>query len=174
MAIGGLERITSGTIRVAGHELAHLSEDDLARFRRDNVGIVFQSFHLIATMTALENVAVPLEFRGLDDAFERARANSTGSGSAIGSTTIRGSCRAASSSGWRLRAPSRRAPRSSWPTSRPAISTSRPARRSWTCCSRSGRDHGTTLLLVTHDRALAESCDRVIEIRDGRITAGGE
>src|SRR5687768_8448223 len=66
MAIGGLERITGGTICVAGKELAKLDEDELAVFRRDNVGIVFQSFHLIATMTALENVAVPLEFRGLD------------------------------------------------------------------------------------------------------------
>ena len=72
MAIGGLEPITSGTIRVAGRELERLGEDELAVFRRDNVGIVFQSFHLIATMTALENVAVPLELAGDPDAGRRA------------------------------------------------------------------------------------------------------
>ncbi|MCH8066870.1 MAG: ABC transporter ATP-binding protein, partial [Chloroflexi bacterium] len=74
MVIAGLERASSGTVTTAGHDLAELSEDALALFRRDHVGIVFQDFHLIGTMTALENTAVPLEFAGLDDAFERARA----------------------------------------------------------------------------------------------------
>jgi putative ABC transport system ATP-binding protein len=74
MVIAGLEKITSGMVRTAGIPLDGLSEDDLARFRRDHVGVVFQDFHLIPTMTALENVAVPLEFGGAGDAFERARA----------------------------------------------------------------------------------------------------
>ena len=71
MIIGGLERPTSGTVRVAGHDLVGMGEDDLARFRRDHVGIVFQNFHLVPTMTALENVAIPLEFAGRSDAFAR-------------------------------------------------------------------------------------------------------
>jgi len=73
MVMAGLERASSGMVRVAGHELGAMSEDQLAAFRRDYTGIVFQSFHLIATMTALENVAVPLELAGRRDAFARAR-----------------------------------------------------------------------------------------------------
>ena len=72
MVTAGLERITSGTVSVAGQDYAALDEDGLALFRRDNIGIVFQSFHLITTMSALENVAVPLEFAGRTDAFELA------------------------------------------------------------------------------------------------------
>ena len=68
MVIAGLERASRGEVTVAGQNLQGKSEDQLAAFRRDNVGIVFQSFHLIPTMTALENVAVPLEFRGAKDA----------------------------------------------------------------------------------------------------------
>jgi len=73
MVIAGLEKITSGRVCTAGVDLNGLDEDALARFRRDHVGVVFQDFHLIPTMTALENVAVPLEFGGAGDAFERAR-----------------------------------------------------------------------------------------------------
>ncbi|MCK5658603.1 MAG: ATP-binding cassette domain-containing protein, partial [Alphaproteobacteria bacterium] len=72
MVLAGLEKPTSGTVEVAGTELGGLSEDDLATFRRDNIGIVFQNFHLIPTMTALENVAIPLEFAGHKDAFKNA------------------------------------------------------------------------------------------------------
>ena len=74
MVAAGLEAPTSGRVSVAGTDLTRLGEDALARFRRAHVGIVFQSFHLIPTMTALENVAVPLELQGAKDAFERARA----------------------------------------------------------------------------------------------------
>lgn len=72
MVLAGLERPSEGAVRVAGEDLTRLNEDGLARFRRAHVGIVFQSFHLIPTMTALENVAIPLEFAGRADAFERA------------------------------------------------------------------------------------------------------
>src|SRR6187401_1207670 len=74
MVTAGLERADTGSVMVAGEALSTLSEDALARFRGRNVGIVFQSFHLIPTMTALENVAVPLELAGDADAFDRARA----------------------------------------------------------------------------------------------------
>ncbi|WP_241665433.1 ABC transporter ATP-binding protein [Teichococcus oryzae] len=73
MLLAGLERPSGGSLRVAGEDMARLDEDALARFRRDQLGIVFQAFHLVPTMTALENVAVPLEFAGRGDAFERAR-----------------------------------------------------------------------------------------------------
>jgi putative ABC transport system ATP-binding protein len=74
MVMAGLERDTGGSVRVAGHELAGLGEDALALIRGANIGIVFQSFHLVPTMTALENVALPLELAGKADAFEVARA----------------------------------------------------------------------------------------------------
>ena len=74
MVIAGLERLDSGEITILGTPLTGLSEDALAAFRGENIGIVFQSFHLIANMTALENAAIPLELAGRRDAFERARA----------------------------------------------------------------------------------------------------
>ena len=73
MVVAGLERPTEGTVRVAGNDITHLSEDKLALFRREHTGIVFQNFHLVPTMTALENVALPLEFAGRAHAFESAR-----------------------------------------------------------------------------------------------------
>jgi putative ABC transport system ATP-binding protein len=174
MAIGGLERITGGTIRVAGQDLAHMDEDALARFRRDNVGIVFQSFHLIATMTALENVAVPLEFRGLDDAFERARSELERVGLGHRLDHYPGQL----SGGEQQRVAIARAVAAGAaivmadePTGNLDQQT---GQEIMDLLFALGRDQGTTLLLVTHDRALAESCDRVIEIRDGRITANAQ
>ena len=130
MVLAGLERADTGSIVVAGSDLRALDEDALARFRGRNVGIVFQSFHLIPTMTALENVAVPLELAGDADAFEpRPRRNWPRSAWPSGCTTIRRSFPAASSSA--SRSPARWRPiRRSWsPTSRPAISTRPPASR---------------------------------------------
>ena len=72
MVISGLEKPTSGKVHVAGRDLDPLNEDELARMRRDHIGIVFQSFHLVSTMTALENVALPLEFAGKSEAFDAA------------------------------------------------------------------------------------------------------
>jgi predicted ABC-type transport system involved in lysophospholipase L1 biosynthesis ATPase subunit len=118
MVMAGLERADTGSIEVAGSDLRRLDEDGLARFRGRNVGIVFQSFHLIPTMTALENVAVPLELAGWGQ-----------SGSGSGSITIRRNCPAASSSAWRSPARCPPIPPSWWLTSRPAIWTSPPASR---------------------------------------------
>ena len=73
MVIAGLEKATSGIVQVNNIDLNTLDEDGLAVFRRENMGIVFQNFHLVPTMSALENVAIPIEFAGFDDAFEQAR-----------------------------------------------------------------------------------------------------
>ena len=86
MALSGLEKPSSGVVRVAGTDLTVINEDDLARFRRQHVGIVFQSFHLVPTMTALENVALPLEFAAADNPAEQAKAalEKTGLGDRLG------------------------------------------------------------------------------------------
>ena len=78
MIMGGLERATAGKVMVDGQDLSAMDEDQLALFRRDRMGVVFQSFHLIPTMTALENVATPLELAGRADAFDRAREDPVG------------------------------------------------------------------------------------------------
>ena len=105
MVLGGLERPTAGRIAVAGQELAGLDEDDLARLRRRSIGIVLQSFHLLPTMTALENVAVPLELAGRRNAAEAAGRRSAGSDWPTAPVIIPDSCPAANSSGWRSPGP---------------------------------------------------------------------
>ena len=117
MLIGGLERATSGSVRALGHDLTAMNEDALARFRRDHMGIVFQSFHLIPTMTALENVATPLELAGHRDAFERAETELGKMG-----LTDRIHHYPTQMSG-------------GWPTSQRATSTPPLALRSWICFS---------------------------------------
>ena len=137
MVMAGLERPDSGEVVVNGTPFNALDEDALARFRGRQVGIVFQSFHLIPTMTALENVAVPLELAGNPDASSRARREELDLGrvSATGCIIIPRNCPAASSSASRW--PARWRPiRRFWSrTSRPEISTKPPASRSSTCCS---------------------------------------
>lgn len=137
MVIAGLERATAGRVRVAGADLSDLDEDRLATFRRDNVGIVFQAFHLMQTMTALENVAVPLELAGDRGAFARARELLAAVGLEQRLEHYPGQLSGANSSASPWPAPSRPAPASCWPTSRRAISTARPAATSSTCCSTS-------------------------------------
>ena len=120
---------------VAGEDLGTLDEDALARFRGRNIGIVFQSFHLIPTMTALENVAVPLELAGRRRRLRARRDELAAVGVGERLTTIRRSCPAASSSAWRSPARSRPTRRSASPTSRPAISTRPTGARSSISCS---------------------------------------
>jgi putative ABC transport system ATP-binding protein len=172
MVIAGLERLTSGAVRVAGTDYADMNEDDLALFRRDHIGIVFQSFHLIPTMTALENVAVPLEFAGRKDAFTVAAAELTAVGLGHRIDHYPGQL----SGGEQQRVALARAfavkPRlllADEPTGNLDSATGQqiidllfalPARA------------GTTLMLITHDAALAQRCDRVVHIADGVIVDG--
>lgn len=170
MLMGGLERATSGQVLALGQDLTTMNEDQLARFRRGNMGVVFQSFHLIPTMTALENVATPLELAGARDAFERAEAELR----AVGLGARMDHYPAQMSGGEQQRVALARAA-----APRPAILLA--DEPTGNLDGENGqaimdlllglRDaHGATLVLVTHAPELAARCDRVIGLRDGRIT----
>ncbi len=169
MLIGGLERPTSGHIRVAGQDLSTLDEDGLARFRRDNVGIVFQNFHLVPTMTALENVALPAEFAGRDDAFDRAAEGLRAVGLAHRLEHYPGQL----SGGEQQRVALARAlvarPRLVLADEPTGNLDGETGRQVIALLFDLARRHGTTLILITHDHALAESCDRIVRLTDGRI-----
>ena len=170
MVMAGLERPDSGEVVVGGTPFNALDEDALARFRGRQVGIVFQSFHLIPTMTALENVAVPLELAGNPDASRRAaqELTSVGLGDAAASLSRR-NCPAANSSASRWPARWRPIRRSWWRTSRPAISTRATGKQIVDLLFTKHAERGMTLVLVTHDTSLAQRCDRVVRLRSGRI-----
>ena len=169
MLMGGLERATSGKIDALGHDLTEMNEDALARFRRDHMGVVFQSFHLIPTMTALENVATPLELAGHRDAFDRAEAELE----AVGLGHRSGHYPAQMSGGEQQRVALARAC-----APRPDVLLADEPTGNLDGTNGAAimdllfglRDkHGATLILVTHSNALADRCDRVIRLRDGRI-----
>ncbi|WP_127104870.1 ABC transporter ATP-binding protein [Pararhodobacter zhoushanensis] len=169
MLMGGLESATSGSVRALGQDLTTMNEDALARFRRGNMGVVFQSFHLIPTMTALENVATPLELAGHKDAFERADAELT----AVGLGSRIHHYPAQMSGGEQQRVALARAA-----VPRPAIlladeptgNLDGPNGQAIMDLLFGLRDrHGATLVLVTHSPELAARCDRVIHLRDGKI-----
>ncbi|MFV0512954.1 MAG: ABC transporter ATP-binding protein [Jhaorihella sp.] len=169
MLMGGLERATGGTIAVLGHDLTALDEDALARFRRDHMGIVFQSFHLIPTMTALENVATPLELAGARDAFARAQAELE----AVGLAHRAGHYPAQLSGGEQQRVALARAS-----APRPDILLADEPTGNLDAANGAAiiemlfglRDrHGATLVLVTHADDLAARCDRVVRLHDGAV-----
>ncbi|MDE1152895.1 MAG: ABC transporter ATP-binding protein [Micavibrio sp.] len=169
MVLGGLEKPTGGTVTVAGARLNGMDEDALAVFRRDNIGIIFQNFHLIPTMTALENVAVPLEFAGVADAFTKAEAALT----AVGLNHRLRHYPGQLSGGEQQRVAIARAfvttPRlilADEPTGNLDADTGAAVTRILFDLT---RQHGTTLVLVTHDAALAAACDIAVHIRDGEI-----
>ena len=171
MLMAGLERPDSGRIVVDGTDLAALDEDRLARFRGRRIGIVFQSFHLVPTMTALENVALPLELAGEGDAFERARAELQ----AVGLGHRMQHYPAQLSGGEQQRVAIARAI-----VSNPAILVA--DEPTGNLDENTGesiidllfalkRDRGATLVLVTHDLNLARLCDRMVRLRSGHIEA---
>ncbi|HEY3918155.1 MAG TPA: ABC transporter ATP-binding protein [Stellaceae bacterium] len=173
MVLGGLERISSGRVAIAGTDLAALDEDALARFRRDRIGIVFQSFHLVPTMTALENVAVPLELAGRRDAFAAAEAGLTAVG--LKDRLLHYPSQLSGGEQQRVAIARAFAPRPSLlladePTGNLDGDT---GRQVIDLLFALHAEHGTTLLLITHDPALAERCDRIIPLRDGRIAEPG-
>jgi putative ABC transport system ATP-binding protein len=169
MVLAGLERPDQGSVTVAGQDIGKLDEDALARFRGRQIGIVFQSFHLIPTMTAQENVAVPLELAGRRDAFQRAATEleAVGLGARIGHYP------AQLSGGEQQRVALARAL-----APRPAILVA--DEPTGNLDETTGREvidlmfarftaHAMTLVLITHDAPLARRCDRVIRLRSGRI-----
>lgn len=170
MVAAGLQRPSAGSVTVAGQDLGLLDEDALARFRRDHVGVVFQGFHLIPTMTAEENVAVPLEFAGRKDAFDVARAQLD----AVGLGHRMGHYPGQLSGGEQQRvalarafAPGPRLLLADEPTGNLDGETGALV---MDLLFRLHDEQNTTLMLITHDQALAGRCDRVIRIQDGAIT----
>ena len=170
--IAGLERPSAGSVRVAGHDLGAMSEDALALFRRGHVGIVFQSFHLVPTMTALENVAIPLELAGLRGAFEEAgeTLDRVGLGHRLGHYP------AQLSGGEQQRVAIARAfvgkPKlllADEPTGNLDGDTGRDVVNTLFGLR---AERGTTLLFITHEERLASRCDRIVRLRDGRVVGG--
>ncbi len=135
LLLAGLERPASGRVAVDGVDLGSLGADALADLRRDRVGIVFQSFHLLPSLSALDNAALPLQMAGRRDAREAAHAMLTRVGLGDRLQHRPSELSAASNSGWRLRAPWCTARACCWPTSPPVTSTTRPPNRCATCCS---------------------------------------
>ena len=175
MVISGLESVTAGRIEAAGHDISSLDEDSLARFRRDHVGIVFQNFHLVPTMTAQENVALPLEFAGRDAAFVRAREQLETVGLGHRLAHYPGQL----SGGEQQRVALARA----FVTEPKILLADEPTGS----LDQANGDaiiellfalqqrFGTTLILVTHAPELASRCTRIVQLVDGRIdgTDGG-
>ncbi len=167
--IAGLDRPTAGSIRLDGLEITTLAESEMARFRRKNIGYIFQSFHLIPTLTAQENVAVPLELRGDPSASAR----SAELLSTVGLQDRQSHYPVQLSGGEQQRVAVARAF-----ACRPAILLadeptgnldSATGRQVIDLLLALNRDHGSTLVLVTHDPDLASYADRIITLRDGRI-----
>lgn len=172
MLLAGLEQATHGSIRFDGREITTMGEDALARWRRDAVGIVFQAFHLIPTMTALENVALPLELAGRRDGTAGAQAALQAVGLGHRLSHLPGQL----SGGEQQRVALARAFAADplllladEPTGNLDQATGRAV---MDLLFRRRAETATSLLLVTHDAALAGRCDRVVHIADGRIAAG--
>ncbi len=173
MVIAGLERVSRGGVRIAGTDYQNMDEDALALFRRDHIGIVFQQFHLIPTMNALENVAVPLEFAGRRDAFDRAEAQLKAVGLGHRLTHYPGQL----SGGEQQRVALARAfaaePKillADEPTGNLDGGT---GNQIIELLFDLHRRANTTLVLITHDTSLARRCDRVVRIADGLIAGEG-
>ncbi len=169
MLLGGLDRVSSGQISVLGRDLSAMDEDALARFRREHMGIVFQSFHLIPTMTALENVTTPLELARVGDAEERARSELA----SVGLSDRLHHYPAQLSGGEQQRVALARAGvvrpdilLADEPTGNLDAATGQVIMN---MLFELAARHGTTLILVTHARELVDRCDRVVELRDGRV-----
>jgi putative ABC transport system ATP-binding protein len=172
MVMAGLEPVTSGELYIRGEAVHGKSESQLSALRRDNVGIVFQSFHLIPTLTAVENVALPLEFKGVPNAETLAR-NKLGEvglghrlthypGQLSGGEQQRVAIARALAAGAKIILADEPTGNLDQDTGQAIMDLLFGIRQS----------NDATLLLVTHDRQLAKRCDRIIEVRDGLISEG--
>ena len=171
MVIGGLERPSAGRVAVAGRDLGRLGEDQLAALRRAEIGIVFQSFHLLPAMTALENVALPLELAGRADAFDRAAFELKAVG--LGSRLAHYPAQLSGGEQQRVAiarafAPEPRLILADEPTGNLDGET---GAKVIDLLFGLARRRGATLLLITHDTALARRCGRVLALADGRIVS---
>jgi putative ABC transport system ATP-binding protein len=169
LVMAGLEQATAGRVVVDGRDITTLAEDGLAAFRRDTIGIVFQNFHLIPTMTALENVAVPMEFAGRPDAFAHAKEALV----AVGLSHRIDHFPSQLSGGEQQRVALARAfamhPKilmADEPTGNLDQDT---GSQIVSLMLEMQQQYGTTLLLITHDKTLAQQCDRIVVMRDGKI-----
>jgi len=169
MLMGGLERATGGQVTALGRDLTEMNEDQLARFRRDHMGVVFQSFHLIPTMTALENVATPLELAGHADAFDRAEAELEAVG--LGARTDHYPSQMSGGEQQRVALARAAATRPDiFLADEPTGNLDGATGEAIMTLLMDLRDrHGATMVLVTHAPELAARCDREIRLRDGRI-----
>ena len=169
MIAAGLERATSGLVIVASYKLGDLNEDELALFRRRHVGIVFQSFHLIKTMTALENVAVPLEFSGHSDALEEAKIALT----AVDLNHRFSHYPGQLSGGEQQRVAMARAfvgaPELLFADEPTGNLDGETGSHVIDLLFKLSREFGTTLMLITHDPTIAARCDRIVHLLDGQI-----
>ena len=169
MVLAGLEPASQGQVIVSGQNYADMNEDALSRFRRSNVGIVFQSFHLVPTMTAVENVALPLELAGVGSAFEKAEAMLEEVGLSHRLTHYP----AQMSGGEQQRTALARA----LVANPPVLFADEPTgnldqntgRQIMDLILRLAEERGTTVLLITHDRVLADRCARVETMQDGQL-----
>jgi putative ABC transport system ATP-binding protein len=171
MVAAGLEALTSGRAVIAGIDITSLGEDALARFRRDNIGIVFQSFHLIPAMTALENVAVPLELAGAENAFDRAVEELAAVGLGERLDHYPGQLSGGEQQRVALARATATKPKvlfADEPTGN--LDTQTGAEVAELLCALQARAR-TTLFLVTHEEVLARRCSRILRLKDGRIVA---
>ena len=173
MVMGGLEQATGGRVMALGQDLTAMDEDGLARFRRNNMGVVFQSFHLIPTMTPLENVATPLELAGHKDAFDRAAAELEAVG--LGHRLDHYPSQMSGGEQQRVALARASAPRPALLLAdEPTGNLDETNGRAIIDLLFGLRDkHGATLVMVTHSGELAARCDRVVRLRDGRIDQSG-
>lgn len=169
MVMTGLEAATSGEVLIAGHDFTRLSEDRLAEVRGRSIGIVFQSFHLIPTMTAIENVALPLEFLNRSDAFERAAEALDSAGLAARHHHVPGQL----SGGEQQRVALARAlaaqPKILFADEPTGNLDGETGKQIMDLIFGLHRRMGTTLVLITHDAQLAARCERTVVMNDGRI-----